>query len=121
MQADQRLAQELAQLVALVSVERGEDLVLERVLRGARPLERRAPLGGDDDDVAAAVTGPILIRSDGRGGTISGNLAFDRGRFTLGRATAALAVLDFDVDDWSGVRHGGGRLDRFVVPGHGED
>ena len=40
-QADERLAQELAQLLALVAVERGEDLVLERGLRLARPA--RAP------------------------------------------------------------------------------
>jgi phosphohistidine phosphatase len=38
--------------------------------------------------------------------------------------TAAVAVLDFDVDAWSGVAEGGGRLDRFVTPktlGAGED
>ena len=30
--------------------------------------------------------------------------------------TAALAVIDFDVPDWSGVGKGGGRLERFVSP-----
>ena len=30
--------------------------------------------------------------------------------------TAALAVIDFAVDDWSKVHPRGGRLDRFVVP-----
>ncbi len=44
------------------------------------------------DDIAARVTGPLQIRSDGQGGTISGNLHLDRGQFTLGRATAAAAV-----------------------------
>ena len=35
--------------------------------------------------------------------------------------TAALAVLDFAVDDWSELNHGGGRLDRFVTPGGDDD
>jgi len=30
--------------------------------------------------------------------------------------TAALAVLDFRVDHWSGVVHGGGRLERYITP-----
>jgi phosphohistidine phosphatase len=30
--------------------------------------------------------------------------------------TAALAVLDFAIDDWSGVKPSSGRLDRFVTP-----
>ncbi len=46
----------------------------------------------DRDDIAATVTGPLAIRSDGRGGRISGQLKLDRGRFTLGRASAASAV-----------------------------
>ncbi|HVL79580.1 MAG TPA: translocation/assembly module TamB domain-containing protein [Sphingomicrobium sp.] len=46
----------------------------------------------DRDDIAARVTGPLQIRSDGRTGTISGTLALDRGRFTLGRASAAAGV-----------------------------
>lgn len=44
------------------------------------------------DDIAADVTGPIVIRSSGNGGTISGDLRLTRGTFTLGRATAASAV-----------------------------
>lgn len=43
------------------------------------------------DDVAARVTGPLQIRSNGQGGTISGNLKLDKGRFLLGRASAAAA------------------------------
>jgi phosphohistidine phosphatase len=31
--------------------------------------------------------------------------------------TAALAVLDFEIDHWSEVRRGGARLTRFVTPG----
>jgi len=41
------------------------------------------------DDIAARVTGPITIKSNGNGGTIAGNLKLDGGRFQLGRASAA--------------------------------
>jgi translocation and assembly module TamB len=41
------------------------------------------------DDIAARVTGPLNIRSDGQRGTISGDLHLNRGQFTLGRASAA--------------------------------
>ena len=44
------------------------------------------------DDVAARVTGPLTIRSDGSGGTIAGDLRLNSGRFTLGQASAAAAV-----------------------------
>ena len=44
------------------------------------------------DDIAARVTGPVRIRSDGRNGTISGDLRLDRGLFRLGRASAAAEV-----------------------------
>jgi translocation and assembly module TamB len=44
------------------------------------------------DDIAATVTGPLAIRSSGNGGTVSGNLRLDSGRFTLGRASAAASV-----------------------------
>ena len=37
------------------------------------------------------MTGPLQIRSDGNGGTISGDLHLDKGRFQLGRASAAAA------------------------------
>ena len=46
----------------------------------------------DRDDIAARVTGPAQIRSDGQGGTISGNLVLNSGRFQLGRASAAASV-----------------------------
>lgn len=58
---------------------------------GARLLAR--------DDIAADVTGPLAIRSDGNGGTISGDLRLNRGRFTLGRASAAAAVPRLAVRD----------------------
>ena len=46
----------------------------------------------DRDDIAATVTGPLTVKSDGRGGRIAGNLRLDKGRFTLGRASAAASV-----------------------------
>ncbi|MDQ3482873.1 MAG: translocation/assembly module TamB domain-containing protein [Pseudomonadota bacterium] len=44
------------------------------------------------DDIAARVTGPIKVRSNGRGGTVSGNLHLNSGRFTLGQASSAAGV-----------------------------
>ncbi len=44
------------------------------------------------DDISARVTGPIKIRSDGQGGTISGDLRLNKGLFKLGRASAAASV-----------------------------
>ena len=57
---------------------------------GARLLDR--------DDIRADVTGPIAIRSrGGGGGSISGNLRLNSGRFRLGRASAASRVPQLDV------------------------
>ncbi|MEO7865685.1 MAG: translocation/assembly module TamB domain-containing protein, partial [Sphingomicrobium sp.] len=44
------------------------------------------------DDIAARVSGPLTIRSDGNGGTIAGKLHLDKGQFRLGRASSAQAV-----------------------------
>jgi len=44
------------------------------------------------DDIGATVTGPLKIASNGSGGTISGAVALDKGRFRLGNAVAAEAV-----------------------------
>jgi translocation and assembly module TamB len=55
----------------------------------------------DRDDIAARVTGPLKINSNGQTGTISGTLTLDRGRFTLGRASAAAGVPSLK------VRHSG--------------
>ena len=55
-----------------------------------------------------AVTGPLKIRSDGQGGTISGNLQLDKGRFTLGRASAAAAVPQL-----AGARNAGSKPTRL--------
>jgi len=51
------------------------------------------------DDVGARVTGPLQIRSDGQTGTISGSLRLTRGKFQLGRASAAAAVPQLVVRD----------------------
>ncbi|HJR82898.1 MAG TPA: translocation/assembly module TamB domain-containing protein, partial [Sphingomicrobium sp.] len=55
------------------------------------------------DDIAARVTGPLKIRSDGRRGTISGDLRLNRGQFTLGKASSAavpqLVVRDVGLED----------------------
>lgn len=44
------------------------------------------------DDLGATVTGPLVIRSDGSGGEISGDVRLDRSRYRLGRARAVQAV-----------------------------
>jgi len=41
------------------------------------------------DDIAATVTGQLTIRSDGRGGTIGGDVRLDKARYQFGRAAAA--------------------------------
>ncbi|MFN3387564.1 MAG: translocation/assembly module TamB domain-containing protein, partial [Allosphingosinicella sp.] len=46
----------------------------------------------DRDDIKAQVTGPLAIRSDGREGSISGNLRLVSGSFRLGSVTAAAQV-----------------------------
>jgi translocation and assembly module TamB len=60
------------------------------------------------DDIAARVTGPLRIRSDGQTGTISGDLRLDKGRFTLGRASAAESVPQLQ------VRHRGLDTDEVI-------
>ena len=49
------------------------------------------------DDVAARVTGPLRLKSDAGGSTISGDLHLNKGRFQLGRASAAAAVPQLNV------------------------
>jgi len=58
----------------------------------------------DRDDVAARVTGPIAITSNGNGGMISGNLIMNQGRYQLGYANAAeilpnIAVREINLRD----------------------
>jgi translocation and assembly module TamB len=49
------------------------------------------------DDVAARVTGPLRLTSDANGGVISGDLKMTKGRFQLGRASAAASVPQLNV------------------------
>lgn len=49
------------------------------------------------DDIAARVTGPLTIRSDGKAGTIGGKLHLDKGQFRLGRASSAASVPQLQV------------------------
>ncbi len=55
------------------------------------------------DDIGATVSGPISIKSDGKSGTVSGDVAILKGRFKLGRAAAAqvpqLAVKEINRPD----------------------
>ncbi len=60
------------------------------------------------DDIAARVTGPLKIHSDGQRGMISGDLSLNKGQFTLGRATAAAAVPQLQ------VRHSGLEEDETI-------
>jgi translocation and assembly module TamB len=51
------------------------------------------------DDVAARVTGPLQVKSDANGGVISGDLRLNKGRFQLGRASAAATVPQLNVHE----------------------
>lgn len=44
------------------------------------------------DDIGATVSGPLTIRTTGRGGVISGEVRLDRSRFVLGQASAAATI-----------------------------
>jgi len=49
------------------------------------------------DDIAATVTGPLTIRSDGKGGEIGGDVTLNRSRFTMGRAAAVAQIPELKV------------------------
>ncbi|CAA9520299.1 MAG: Inner membrane component of TAM transport system [uncultured Sphingosinicella sp.] len=66
------------------SAQRGFGIDLAVNAQGAQLIDR--------DDIKAQVSGPLRFRSDGSGGTISGDLALDSGSFRLGSATAAAKV-----------------------------
>jgi translocation and assembly module TamB len=51
------------------------------------------------DDIAATVTGPISLKSDGVGGTIGGDLVLNKSRFTLGRAAAVAQIPELRVKE----------------------
>jgi len=60
---------------------RGPGIDIRLAARNAQLLAR--------DDMAATVTGPLRIVSDGVGGTIAGRLQLESARWNLGRASAA--------------------------------
>ena len=51
----------------------------------------------DRDDIGATVSGPLTIRSDGRGGVIGGEVRLDRSRYRLGRAGTVAGVPKLDI------------------------
>lgn len=63
----------------------------------------------DRDDIAATVTGPITLRSDGVNGTIGGDLLLNRSRFTLGRAAAIAQIPELRVTE---VNRNGEEIER---------
>lgn len=63
---------------------RAPSIDLRLAARNAQVLAR--------DDMAAAVTGPMRIMSDGVSGTIAGRLMIDSARWQLGRASAVAAL-----------------------------
>jgi translocation and assembly module TamB len=65
---------------------RGPALDLKLAARNADLLAR--------DDMAATVTGPLRIVSDGVGGTVAGRLVVESARWNLGRANAAAELPD---------------------------
>lgn len=64
-----------------VAAENGLGMDIQFTADRARLLNR--------DDIGATVSGPIRLRSDGRGGTISGELQLAKSHFKLGQAAAA--------------------------------
>jgi translocation and assembly module TamB len=64
------------------------------------------------DDIAATVTGPITLRSDGSGGTIGGDLLLNRSRFTLGRAAAIAQIPELRVTE---INRNGEEIERLRV------
>lgn len=61
------------------------------------------------DDVAATITGPLQIRSDGVEGVISGDVTLNKGRFRLGQVAASASLPRLK------VREINGRADEAVV------
>ena len=53
----------------------------------------------DRDDLGATVTGPLRLRSSGRGGSIEGDVRMVRSRFRLGRATKGEPIPQLNVTE----------------------
>lgn len=74
----------------------------------------------DREDFAATVTGPLRIKSAGQGGTISGDVLINEGRFSLGNAEASeqlpdLAVREINRPADDPVARAGGGEWRFAI------
>ena len=82
-----------------LSATRGVGFDLSLQVDGAQILNR--------DELGATVSGPLRIRSDGAGGTISGTVTLDRARYRLGAAASAqvarLPVSEVNTPDDSAV------------------
>ena len=70
----------------------------------------------DRDDIQASVTGDIAVRSDGDGGTISGDVVMTQGRFQLGSVTAAAQVPRLNVRELNRAGDAYGPVVRRVAP-----
>jgi len=68
------------------------------------------------DDIQAAVTGDLAIRSDGDGGSISGDVRLTQGRFQLGSTTAAARVARLNVREINRPSDDLGPIIRRVAP-----
>lgn len=66
----------------------------------------------DRDDIGATVSGPIAIRSDGVGGTISGQLDVTRSSFVLGRAAAVAQIPQLQIVERNGRQGDFAAVDR---------
>ena len=80
----------------------------------------------DRQDFAATVTGPLKIKSNGQGGTISGKVLINESRFTLGNAETSEQLPDLAVREINRpaddrvVRQGGGEW-RFAIDARAPD
>ncbi len=68
------------------------------------------------DDIAATVTGPLTIRSDGAGGVIGGDVVLNASRYRLGQAVAANAVPVLNIREINLPEGSADEDDRRVTP-----
>src|SRR5436190_1041432 len=70
----------------------------------------------DRDDIQAAVTGDLAIRSDGAGGSIGGDVRVTSGRFRLGSATSTAQIARLNVREVGGAAADLAPTVRHVAP-----
>jgi translocation and assembly module TamB len=90
------------------SVARGVGMRFDLRAENARLLDR--------DDIQAAVTGDLAIRSNGDGGSIIGNVTMTQGRFQLGSATSAAQVARLNVREINRPSDDLGPVVRRIAP-----